>query len=98
LWFERRDGTFDALTVGTYPVGAVGFDVPEREQGVGGEAPPVGEVTITAAGDGRASGFLTGRGGGFVKSYLTQEDLGVSFELRGLAFRDVPAAWVFGDE
>ncbi|MBN1335443.1 MAG: hypothetical protein JXB39_05735 [Deltaproteobacteria bacterium] len=63
-WFALEDGTYDPLSPGDYPLFVISFDVPEREQGDGTQTDPEGSVTITEAGDGQASGYLAGRGGG----------------------------------
>ena len=98
MWFALEDGTYDPLSPGDYPLSVISFDVPEREQGDGTHTDLEGLVTITEAGDGQASGYLAGRGGGSLISYFTHEDIGVEYEVRGLAFQDIPAQWVLGDE
>jgi hypothetical protein len=98
MWFALEDGTYDPLSPGDYPLSVISFDVPEREQGDGTTSYGEGFVTITEAGDGQASGYLAGRGGGSLISYFTQEDIGVEYEVYGLGFQDIPAEWVLGDE
>ncbi len=98
VWFALEDGTYDPLSPGDYPLSRVSFDVREREQGDGTATDPEGFVTITEADDGRASGYLAGRGGGSLISYFTQEEIGVAYVVHGLAFQDIPAEWVLGDE
>lgn len=86
--FLRGDGD---LVPGEYPMAGVSFDVPEREQGADDDTVHVdGIVTITAAGDGLVSGYMQGRGGATVKSYLTQESVGLDFTVEALAFKDFP--------
>lgn len=73
---------------GTYPIRHVGFDVPEREQG----APDTwfeGDITVTDVTDCHISGYLTGRGGGTLMSYLTQESYDFDYVVEGASFRDL---------
>jgi hypothetical protein len=99
IHFGPEDGLGDSLTPGDYPIVAFGFDVSAREQGGDNEAMEFdGVVTITAAGNGRASGFMLGWARTELKSHLTQERLGATIEVGALAFHDIRAEWVSGDE
>ena len=88
FWREDRGGV---LEPGDHPVKAVSFDVPDREQS--GEEDSFsfeGVVTITAVEDGRASGYLQGRGGGILGSNFTDEPLGLEYTVEALAFNQIP--------
>lgn len=88
FWREDRSAF---LEPGDYPLKAVSFDVPDKEQtGDQGAFFVDGFVTITAVGEGSASGYMQGRGGGTLKSNYTQEPLALDYSVEALAFRDFP--------
>ena len=90
-----RDGEKAPLTPGTYPLVSVGFDVPDREQGVAEDSmKSSGDVVITSTEDGLVSGYLQGRGGGTIEAYSTEEDLGVRYEVAAMRFEQIEGDFV----
>ena len=90
-----RAGEKAPLTPGTYPLVSVGFDVPDWEQGVDEDSMELsGDVVITSIEDGLVSGYMQGRGGGAIKSYSTEEDLGVRYEVAALRFEQIAGDFV----
>jgi hypothetical protein len=88
FWREDRSAL---LEPGDFPIKAVSFDVPDREQSGDSETFYFdGVVTITAVGDGTMSGYLQGRGGGTLRSNFTAERLELDYSVEALAFRDLP--------
>ncbi|RME26946.1 MAG: hypothetical protein D6798_05640 [Deltaproteobacteria bacterium] len=73
---------------GVYPIRNIGIDVPAREQGAT-DTWFDGDITVTDETDCHISGYLTGRGGGTLMSYLTQESYDFEFIVEGASFRDL---------
>jgi hypothetical protein len=90
-----RDAEPEPLTPGTYPIVAVGFEAPLAEQGVDLASMGLsGDVVITRIEDGVVSGYMQGRGGGTLQSYVTQEDLGLRYEVAALRFEQIAGEFV----
>ena len=86
----ERPGPLDE---GVYPVHHFGFDVSEREQGSEGRTWADAEMELTDVRPNssgyKVSGFLRGRGGGSLKSFVSQEPVGFVYTVEALGFRDI---------
>lgn len=92
-----REGEKSPLTPGTYPMVSIAFDVPEREQSVDLDSMEVaGDIVITSAEGDLVSGYMQGRGGGSLESHVTQEDLGVRYEIAAMQFEQISGDFVTG--
>ena len=74
-----------------YPLKTINMDVPAREH-AGGEGTLwfEGVFTVTAVDEEHASGYLQGRGGGPLSSFVTTELLDLDYSVEAMAFHDFP--------
>lgn len=86
FWPERDSGEWGP---GRYRPKAINFASPTLEQGGDGNRSwSEGVVVISAWDDRLSSGHLDGRGGGTLKSHITQDVFDFQFTVEALAFHD----------